>query len=105
MSGDGDRHHRQETPEELEANGELKQRLEAIRLKAGPMMNLGDVAEKSVPKMTMVSRPPARAARSIHAHLHSASLPQGHRRARRRQRRDGLPDRRSRRSSMKPARN
>lgn len=48
----------QESPEELEANTELKQRLEAIRLKVGPMMNLGDVKEKSVPKMTFVS--PAR---------------------------------------------
>ncbi len=46
-----------ETPAELEANGELRARLEAIRLRAGPMMNLGDVKEKSVPKMTMVSAP------------------------------------------------
>lgn len=44
-----------ESPKELEANQELRARLEAIRLKAGPMMNLGDVAKKSVPKMTMVS--------------------------------------------------
>ena len=48
-----------ETPEELEADEGLRARLEAIRLKAGPMMNLGDVAEKSVPKMTMVSAPRA----------------------------------------------
>ncbi len=48
-----------ETPEELEANDALRARLEAIRLKAGPMMNLGDVAEKSVPKMTMVTAPRA----------------------------------------------
>ncbi|WP_103222866.1 4-oxalomesaconate tautomerase [Roseibium marinum] len=45
----------QEAPEELEANAELKARVEAIRLKAGPMMNLGGVREKSVPKMTLVS--------------------------------------------------
>ena len=44
-----------ETPEELEANDALRARLEAIRLKCGPLMNLGDVSEKSVPKMTMVS--------------------------------------------------
>jgi 4-oxalomesaconate tautomerase len=44
-----------ETPEELEANDALRAKLEAIRLKCGPMMNLGDVTEKSVPKMTMVS--------------------------------------------------
>ena len=46
-----------ETREELEANESLKKRLEAIRLQAGPMMNLGDVAEKTVPKMCMVSKP------------------------------------------------
>lgn len=45
-----------ESPDDLEANGTLRARLEAIRLKAGPMMNLGDVAQKSVPKMTMVSK-------------------------------------------------
>jgi len=44
-----------ETPDELNTNAGLKTRLEAIRLKAGPLMNLGDVAEKSVPKMTLVS--------------------------------------------------
>ncbi len=48
-----------EGPKELEVNQELRARLEAIRLKAGPMMNLGDVAKKSVPKMTMVSAPTA----------------------------------------------
>src|SRR3546814_9564396 len=46
-----------ETPEELEANAPLRARLEAVRLQAGTLMNLGDVAEKSVPKMTMVSSP------------------------------------------------
>ncbi len=45
-----------EEPSVLEADDTLRNRLEAIRLKAGPMMNLGDVAEKSVPKMTMVSK-------------------------------------------------
>lgn len=44
-----------EAPDVLEANGDLKSKLEAIRLRAGLMMNLGDVAKKSVPKMTMVS--------------------------------------------------
>lgn len=52
-----------ETPGVLEANGDLKSKLEAIRLRAGPVMNLGDVAKKSVPKMTMVS--PARAGGAI----------------------------------------
>jgi len=46
-----------EEPKELEANSTLREKLESIRLKAGPMMNLSDVAEKSVPKMTMVSPP------------------------------------------------
>jgi 4-oxalomesaconate tautomerase len=46
-----------ETREELEANAPLKERLERIRLAAGPLMNLGDVKEKSVPKMTMVAPP------------------------------------------------
>ena len=45
-----------ETPAELEGNTELRQKLEALRLACGPLMNLGDVAEKTVPKMTMVSR-------------------------------------------------
>ena len=44
-----------EAPDELEGNAALRARLEAIRLKCGPLMNLGDVAEKSVPKMTLVS--------------------------------------------------
>lgn len=48
-----------ETPQELEADTALRAKLEAIRLKAGPMMNLGDVTRKSVPKMTMVSAPRA----------------------------------------------
>ncbi|MBO6716962.1 MAG: 4-oxalomesaconate tautomerase [Rhizobiaceae bacterium] len=48
-----------EEPKALEANAELRAKLEAIRLKAGPLMNLGDVTEKSVPKMTMVSAPRA----------------------------------------------
>lgn len=47
----------EETREELDANEAVRQKLESIRLKAGPMMNLGDVAEKSVPKMTLVSAP------------------------------------------------
>lgn len=52
-----------ETPAELNANAELKARIEAIRLEAGPLMNLGDVTSKSVPKMTLVS--PARAGGAI----------------------------------------
>jgi 4-oxalomesaconate tautomerase len=47
----------QETREALDADAALKGKIEAIRLKAGPMMNLADVADKSVPKMTLVSPP------------------------------------------------
>jgi 4-oxalomesaconate tautomerase len=46
-----------ESREELELNKLLREKLEAIRLQAGPLMNLGDVTNKSVPKMTMVSKP------------------------------------------------
>jgi 4-oxalomesaconate tautomerase len=44
-----------ETPEALEADAELKARVEAIRLQIGPRMNLGDVAKKTVPKMCLVA--------------------------------------------------
>ena len=44
-----------ETPEQLEANAALKARVEKIRLQVGPRMNLGDVAQKTVPKMCLVS--------------------------------------------------
>ncbi len=48
-----------ETREELEAEhfAPIRAKIEAIRLAAGPMMNLGDVTEKSVPKMTLVAPP------------------------------------------------
>ncbi len=46
-----------ETPQALEANDALKARLEAIRLAVGPLMHLGDVGQKTVPKMTLVSPP------------------------------------------------
>ena len=44
-----------ESPEELEADAALKEQIEAIRLKVGPLMNLGDVAKKTVPKMCLVA--------------------------------------------------
>lgn len=48
-----------ETREELESDAfaPIRQKIEAIRLAAGPLMNLGDVKEKSVPKMTLVAPP------------------------------------------------
>jgi 4-oxalomesaconate tautomerase len=48
-----------ETRDELNANGALKQKIESIRLQAGPAMNLGDVAKKVVPKMCLVAHPKA----------------------------------------------
>jgi 4-oxalomesaconate tautomerase len=46
-----------ESRDELNANSALKQRIESIRLQAGPAMKLGDVAKKVVPKMCLVSKP------------------------------------------------
>lgn len=47
-----------ESPAELEANAELRARVESIRLAAGELMNLGDVTNKTVPKMSLLA--PAR---------------------------------------------
>ncbi len=44
-----------ESPAEMEANAELKARIEAIRLEIAHKMNLGDVSNKTVPKMSLVS--------------------------------------------------
>ncbi len=41
----------------LDANTQLKARIEAIRLAVGERMNLGDVKDKSVPKMMLVAPP------------------------------------------------
>ena len=48
-----------ETREELESEAfaPIREKIEAIRLAAGPLMNLGDVKDKSVPKMTLVAPP------------------------------------------------
>jgi 4-oxalomesaconate tautomerase len=48
-----------ETPEALEADADLKARVERVRLALGPRMNLGDVARKTVPKMCVVAPPRA----------------------------------------------
>jgi 4-oxalomesaconate tautomerase len=45
----------QESRDQLDKNEVLKSKLEALRLKVGPLMNLGDVTHKSVPKMTLLS--------------------------------------------------
>jgi 4-oxalomesaconate tautomerase len=48
-----------ESREELEGDkfAAMRAKIEAIRLAAGPRMNLGDVKEKSVPKMMLVAPP------------------------------------------------
>ncbi|NIY47458.1 4-oxalomesaconate tautomerase [Cedecea colo] len=46
-----------ETREQLDNDDELKARLESIRLQAGPRMNLGNVAQRTVPKMTLIAAP------------------------------------------------
>jgi 4-oxalomesaconate tautomerase len=46
-----------EDRESLDANDALKAKIEAIRLAVGERMNLGDVTDKSVPKMMLVAPP------------------------------------------------
>lgn len=46
-----------ETREQLDNDSELKIRLESIRLQAGLRMNLGDVSQRTVPKMTLIAEP------------------------------------------------
>lgn len=48
-----------ESRDELNAATEIKARIESIRLQIGEAMNLGDVTEKVVPKMCLVSPPRA----------------------------------------------
>ena len=44
-----------ESPEALEGDAALKARIEEVRLALGPRMNLGEVGNKTVPKMCLVS--------------------------------------------------
>lgn len=46
-----------ESCRELEEDKEFRKKLENIRLKAGQMMNLGDVKDKVIPKMSLISAP------------------------------------------------
>ena len=67
----------EETRDVLDADAELMARLEDIRRVARPMTGLGDVADKSVPKMTRVSAPRAGGAlatRSFSPHRCHASI-------------------------------
>ncbi len=45
-----------ETPAEIESMADVRARIEELRLAAGPLMNLGDVEHKTVPKMSLLSR-------------------------------------------------
>ncbi len=66
-----------EDRETLDANDAMKAKVEAIRLQAGPLMNLGDVTAKSVPKMMLVAAPRdggAIAVRSLIPHRVHASI-------------------------------
>jgi 4-oxalomesaconate tautomerase len=57
MRADDFKLHGYESKEELDANTTLKNRIESIRLKAGHLMNLGDVTHLTIPKMCLVSAP------------------------------------------------
>ncbi|GAB3959502.1 4-oxalomesaconate tautomerase [Actinoallomurus acanthiterrae] len=46
-----------ESPDELAADDGLRDRIQALRLQAGKLMGLGDVAGASVPKTTLVAPP------------------------------------------------
>ena len=46
-----------ETVAELNADVELKTRIEALRIKTGHLMGLGDVTTKNYPKMTLIAAP------------------------------------------------
>jgi 4-oxalomesaconate tautomerase len=48
-----------ETVAQLNADSELKARLEALRLQVGPLMGLGDVSGKNYPKMCLIAAPRA----------------------------------------------
>jgi len=48
-----------ETPAALNGDDELKRRVESIRRQAGRLMGLGDVAQKNVPKVSLVAPPRA----------------------------------------------
>lgn len=58
-----------EDRETLDAHDDLKRRLESIRLQAGPLMNLGDVAQASVPKMMLLAAPRAGGAISVRSFI------------------------------------
>jgi 4-oxalomesaconate tautomerase len=44
-----------EEPADIEANRTVSEKVEQVRLAVGPLMNLGDVTNKTVPKMTLLA--------------------------------------------------
>jgi len=48
-----------ESADEMNADTELKTRIEGLRLKTGHLMGLGDVSAKNYPKMTLIASPRA----------------------------------------------
>jgi 4-oxalomesaconate tautomerase len=44
-----------ESPAEIEANADVCASVERLRLGAGPLMNLGDVSSKTVPKVSLLA--------------------------------------------------
>lgn len=46
-----------ESAEQLNANQELKKIIESIRIQAGHAMNLGDVTNRTVPKISLIAKP------------------------------------------------
>ncbi|MDE3008867.1 MAG: 4-oxalomesaconate tautomerase [Acidobacteriota bacterium] len=44
-----------ESPEEIEARADVRERVEALRLEAGALMGLGDVTNKTVPKISLLA--------------------------------------------------
>ena len=46
-----------ESVAEMNADTELKKRIEALRIKTGHLMGLGDVSSKNYPKMTLIASP------------------------------------------------
>ena len=79
-----------ESKAELDGNAVLKERLEGLRLEIGRKMNLGDVTEKTVPKMCLVA-PAIDGGLIPHTHLHPTRLPRGNWRTRRSFNRNRLP--------------
>lgn len=58
-----------ESPHELEANQDMRRKLEEIRLEAGKRMGLGDVTGAAIPKMVLLAPPQADALVSTRSFL------------------------------------